>query len=183
MRELNEELPVAAMAAFLGVAVLLAPLWYFPMLRSPLTELLTFHLLFCLLALLPLSRFWLPEFLREMTFWILNAGLSIYHRLERLNRWCRRQGLGLLTIPIELAFFWGTSISRWLQNSVLVPLYKLLGWLFSKKRLGVARKKQRYYAGLAAWYIEELLAKRSAEFSLEQLRQLDYLCRELRDVE
>ena len=182
-RELADEVPVVAVAAFWGVGFLSVPLYYyFPEAGFSLAVGLAVLGIFCTLTLLPLARFWLPSSLWEVAFRIENVSLAVYNGLISVHNWLARHGLGGFAWLLGLALFTPIRMARLIQNYLLAPPYRLVGWLFRNRRLGIVRKTQRYYAGLAGWYVEELLAGVPRAMSEEQLYHLSRLYAELRDA-
>ncbi|GAB6044344.1 hypothetical protein JCM17961_50320 [Endothiovibrio diazotrophicus] len=147
--------------------------YYFPEARFSLAVGVAVLGIFCTLTFLPLSRFWLPSSLWEVAFRVEGDGLRVYN-------WLARNGLGGFAWLLGLALFTPLRVTRVIQNYLLAPLYRGAGWLFRNGRLGVVRKRQRYYAGLASWYVEELLAGDPAAMSAERLHHLSHLHAELR---
>ena len=128
----------------------------------------------CVIAFLPLSRFWLPYKVGDVIFRLVDFGLGV-------NQFFVEKGLhnnifiGLIIgIPIILA-----QIFKWL---VLFPLYKLVSIFLGDRRIGVVKKKTKYYAGLASWYIEDIMQSDPKQFSSEQLFDLSYIYGELKDA-
>ncbi|MCB0539229.1 MAG: hypothetical protein KDE33_17065 [Bacteroidetes bacterium] len=132
------------------------------------------YAIFCLLAFLPLSRFWLPEKLQSTMHWFVNFGIGIYN-------WMSEAFPSSLGVQLFLRFV--KLIAQLLKYIVLFPLYEIAKLTVGNKIVGVVKKKVDYYANAADWYIEDLIQKKPIEMQEQELYDLSYLYSELTDVQ
>lgn len=128
----------------------------------------------CLITILPLSRFWLPNGLDEFILNLVNAGALLHHGAEKI---------GLTKIGFfQLLFGIPALLGRLTQWIILYPLYVLVGEFAGEKSIGKIYRLNVYYAGLASWHIEELINKAPAQMTEEELYHLAHAYAELKDV-
>lgn len=127
----------------------------------------------CILGLLPLSRFWLPQSVSRVMVGMINFGMGIYHWYEDelSEKWYFQL---LFNIPILVA--------KTAEYVILYPVYELAKVFFGDHIVRRIVKKQNYYAGGADWYIESLIQKDPEEMTKDELYHLSYMHREFSDV-
>lgn len=128
----------------------------------------------CLLGLLPLSRFWLPQHLQEIMLWFINFGLGVYNWAERESSTAAWWVQLLVAIPNLFALA--------IKYIILFPLTEIAKAIVQDKIVGVVKENVNYYADMAEWYIKDLLNKNPSEMSPDELFHLSYLYSELSDV-
>lgn len=128
----------------------------------------------CLLGILPLSRFWLPEQLQTIMLWFINFGLGVYNWAERESTTAALWVQILVAIPNLFALA--------IKYIILFPLTEIAKAIVQDKVVGVVKENVNYYADIAEWYISDLLNKNPNEMSRDELFHLSYLYTELSDV-
>lgn len=129
----------------------------------------------CILGLLPLSRFWLPDKVQDPMLRLINFGLGIYNWVFRKSTTGSVWVQLLVNIPTILA-----QGVKWI---ILFPLVEISKAIVKDKVVGVVKEKVNYYAGGAQWYIEELINKSPMSLSEEELFDLSFLYGEFRSFE
>lgn len=186
MDDLKEDVPVLAVSALVNgwVLLLIATIATLPV--AALGEavwsaaivivmvLWALQAFSCVITFLPLSRFWLPEPVSQWVSRFVDAGLYVNRYVAEHNLDQHLAIALLVGIPIRIA-----QAVKWL---VLLPLYKLSGVLLGDRRMGTIRHHVRYYAGLAEWYVDELLRAEPSAMDREQLFHLSHLYAELKDA-
>lgn len=129
----------------------------------------------CFLIFLPMSRFWLPEPISNAALFGVNLGLGIRdfiakRELHEKHSWIGVP-LGLLSL-LASGLFW----------VVIAPLYLLAAALLGDRGFKDAKATTRYFAGLADWYIENLMSKNPAEMTDDELFDLSGIWGELKDA-
>jgi hypothetical protein len=130
----------------------------------------------CVVAILPLSRFWLPSWLVDVVGGFVNLGTLGARFL-----------IGLTGIPFLgwiIAFYvWGyiilASIAQFL---IFKPVYFIAGLFFGDKKYPDVKESRKFYGGLWEKYIEYLLAKDAESLEDDELFDLAHIYTELRDV-
>ena len=128
----------------------------------------------CILGLLPLSRFWLPETIQNIMLWLINFGLSIFNWAESEGQTAAWWIQLLIAIPVLFALA--------IKYIILFPLYEIAKLFVGDKILGIVKKNVNYYADAADWYVEELINKNPNDMTSDELFHLSYLNTELSDV-
>ena len=147
----------AVIAAFLG-----------PLFQSIVSIVWIAFALSCLLGFLPLSRFWMPEQLRNIVFKFIDFGLSAHYTLSDSYHWVEQLISGLIQL-----------FSTLVKYIILFPLYEIAKILVKEKRVGIVRKKVSYFGGVAEWYIEDLLKKDRQDFTEQELYDFSSLYNKL----
>lgn len=129
------------------------------------------HMIFCLLGFLPLSRLWLPNFLVSIMIWFINFGFNVY--LYLVSKEESNVVKILLTIPYWLALA--------IKYLILFPINLIAKIIVGDKIVGVVKEKVSYFAGLAEWYIDELIVKDYNVMKEEELFDLSYLYKEFKE--
>lgn len=147
----------AVIAAFLG-----------PLFQSIVSIVWIAFALSCLLGFLPLSRFWMPEQLRNIVFKFIDFGLSAHYTLSNGYHWVEQLISGLIQL-----------FSTLVKYIILFPLYEAAKILVKERRVGIVRKKVSYFGGVAEWYIEDLLKKDRQDFTEQELYDFSSLYNKL----
>jgi len=134
-----------------------------------------FQGLSCVVGLLPLSRFWLPESLQNIMLWFINFGLKIYNWAEYESQVAAWWVQLLVAIPNLFALA--------IKYVILFPLYEIAKAIVNDKVVGVVKKSVNYYAGAAEWYVDDLISKKAKEMTTDELFHLSHLYAELGDIE
>ncbi len=136
----------------------------------------TVFVLACVVAAMPLSRFWMPETMTTIVLGFVNIGLKIFRTAAPDPQGDTQPGVrGFITgLPVLVA-----KLVKWL---LIWPLSKLAKLLVGDKAVGVVWKTQNYYAGAADWYIDELLSKSQVDLDNDELFHLSHLYSELADA-
>lgn len=125
----------------------------------------------CILIFLPLSRFWLGKTAPFFT-WFVDVGLKVgYHAIEFVGH--------ILFFQIV---FWIPRIFARLMYFIMYPLYFLAIAIVGEMVVGQVKRKNKFYAGVADWYIEDLLNKKTEELKEDELYHLAHLYNELLEV-
>lgn len=145
-----------------------------PMIGSLIGIFGIFQAISCLLGLMPLSRFWLPNQIQEVMIWFINFGLGVYNWAERESSSAAWWVQLLVAIPnlFALAF----------KYIILFPLTEIAKAIVQDRVVGVVKENVNYYADVAEWYIQELLHKNPNDMSRDELLHLSYLYSELSDA-
>lgn len=161
-----------------GIVGFIIPVFVGALIAPPLGVLLIViwgvQALACILGFLPLSRFWLPTSIQPHMLKLIDIGLGVYN-------WANRESYGssgwlqfLVQIPVLL--------SSAIKYIILFPLYEIAKLIVGDKRVGVVKKKVNYYAGMADWYVDQLLQMDPQKMNEEQLFDLSYLAKEFKDL-
>jgi hypothetical protein len=130
----------------------------------------------CVVGFLPLSGFWLPPKVGGFITFFINVGIFFQSILIKSMERC--SCLLVIAVPTIITSLFA-HLTKWI---VLYPIYGLVGLIVGEHRIGKTQRRIRYYAGLADWYIEELINGNPSEFSTKQLFDLSHLYSELKDV-
>ena len=106
------------------------------------------YAIFCFLAFIPLSRFWMSEKLLPVMYWFIEFGIGIYNWMSQT--FPRSLAIQLFLRIIKL-------FAQLVKYLVLFPLYELAKLAVGTKVVGIVKEKANYYANAADWYIEDLL--------------------------
>lgn len=184
MQDLRDNMPVICIVSLLSGAVfflIIATILAFftdenLFVMSSIYGIWGIQALSCVVGFLPLSRFWLPIKVSNFIAFFINLG--IFFQLGILKLTPRCGCLLAIAIPV-LVIIYLAQIIKWV---ILFPLYGVSGLILGDYRIGRIQEKRRYYAGLADWYIEELINGIPGKFTTEQLFDLSHLYSELKDV-
>ena len=158
----------------LGILTALAGL-VSPILGSLVGLIWLAQLIFCVLGVLPLSRFWLPEQAQDVMVRLVNFGLGAYH-------WAESRAEESASVWVLLLVRGPVLLAKAAKYVVLLPAYELAKVFVGDRVVGVVTTDVSYFAEAAEWYIEELLGKDPQEMVDEELYHLSYLYRELGQV-
>lgn len=153
---------------------------FFPVLETLVTIGLFTHIIFCLLGILPLSRFWLPEIISSIMVSFINYGLYFYRKsvnmaddlMENEKGGCVFSILVMITVLLAKA----------VRFLVIWPVYMTIKIFVGNRVVGVVKQKVNYYANLAEWYIQDLINKKPSEMSEEELFHLSYFYGQLKQM-
>ena len=146
-----------------------------PVLGNIIGIVLIIQALSCFLGFLPLSRFWLPQVVRDFVIRFINFGLGIYNWAEVQGQTSSKSWVVLLIrIPVLFA--------KLVKYIILFPLYELAKVFVGDKIVGVVKQNVNYYADAAEWYIDELITMNPNEMTSDELFHLSYLNTELGNV-
>jgi hypothetical protein len=175
-RDFKEDLVIPSIISFIfGPLALIIPIFIAALINEVLgivaVTFLGIHLIFCLLGFLPLSRFWLPDFFVPIMLWFIDFGVGFYFKLSDRedNNWVKF----FLAIPYWLALA--------VKYLVLFPINGIAKLIIGNKVVGVVKENISYYAGLADWYIKEIISKDHNQMNEEELFDLSYLYKEFKD--
>ena len=150
-----------------GIATLISPIF-----GAIVGIVLIVQSLSCIMGLLPLSRFWLPDILNNIMIVFINFGLGVYHWAERQVQNSGNVWVGLLVrLPVLFA--------KLVKYLVLFPLYEIAKLIIGGKVVGVVKQQVNYYADCAEWYIDDLLVKNPSDMTDDELFHLSYIYSEL----
>jgi hypothetical protein len=127
----------------------------------------------CLLAMLPLSRIWLPQKVLPVIEWFVVLGLKVHDVFVDFHAFFGYKNIGLWIVR---------GFARFVKYIILWPLYEIAKLIVGNKVVGVIRKDIDYYADVADWYVEDLLQKDPAQMSRQELFDLSHLYSELLEV-
>jgi hypothetical protein len=183
-QDLRDNVPVICIVSLLSGAIfflIIMTLLAFltdesPFVMSSVYGIWGIQALSCVVGFLPLSRFWLPIKVSNFIAFFINLGIFFQLGVAKLTPRCGC--LLMIAIPMLITIYLA-YIVKWV---VLLPLYGLSGFILGDHRIGKIEKKKRYYAGLADWYIEELINGNPGKFTAQQLFDLSHLYSELKDV-
>ena len=185
--DLADRLPLVCMISFVfffftAIAAMIAGMIIFAIAKIDPSALATVvglaiiaQLLACFLIFLPMSRFWLPEPIANAALFAVNIGLGIRDFIVE-REWHEKHSwigipLGLLSF-IALGLFW----------VIIAPIYLLAAALLGDRGFKDTKAATRFYAGLAEWYIEQLMTEDPASMSDEELFDLSHVWGELKDA-
>lgn len=129
------------------------------------------QILACVLGMLPLSRYWLNERVQEAMLWFVNFGLRIFYWTERRVRTDPWWAQLIVALPVLTALI--------LKNLLLRPMVFVAKIVAKDRMVGVVVKDVSYYAGLADWYVEQLLTKSVDKMTEEELFHLSHFYSEM----
>lgn len=132
------------------------------------------HMLSCVVSFLPLVRFWLPEQVIEFFLKFVNYGLKIYYSVFRMTE----NGNVFLHLLVVLPELFAKAV----KYIILFPLYEIAKLIVKDKVVGVVKDKVNYYAGVAEWYVDELINKKPNNMTAEELYHLSYMYSEFMGV-
>jgi hypothetical protein len=174
-QDFKEDLVIPSLISFIfGPLALIIPIIIAAVINEVLgiiaVSFLGIHLIFCLLGFLPISRFWLPDFLVPIMLWFIDFGVGFYFKLSDRedNNWAKF----FLAIPYWLALA--------VKYLVLFPINEIAKLFIGDKTVGVVKERANYYAGLADWYIDEITTKNHQEMNEQELFDLSYLYKEFK---
>ena len=132
------------------------------------------QVLSCVFAFLPLSRFWLPESVAYFMVGEVNYGLGIYNWANQESQFANFLVKLFVQLPV---------LAAWLiKYIILLPLYELAKVLVGDRIVGIVRQNLFYYAGVADWYVLEILNKPEQDLTSDDLFALSHLYTEIKDV-
>lgn len=175
-QDFKEDLIIPSIISFIfGPLALIIPIIIATIINEVLgiivASFLGIHLIFSLLGFLPLSRFWLPDFLVPIMLWFIDFGVGFYFKLsdKEDNDWVKF----FLAIPYWLALA--------VKYLVLYPLNGIAKLFIGGKTVGIVKEIVNYYGGFADWYIDEIITKNHQEMNEQELFDLSYLYGEFKD--
>jgi hypothetical protein len=127
-----------------------------------------FHTILCIIGLLPLSRFWVPQFINNWVWFFIAKSISLSSFISYIP---------IMNLYPPLAYIAAVII----KYILIKPLYLLVALLFDKQKTG-STKKETYYAGFSEWYIEQLLTKNINQLTSDELMHVAHLYKELKDA-
>lgn len=133
------------------------------------------HIIFCILGILPLSRFWLPTKVSVIMLKFINFGYAIFE-------WADYQSKESGKWYFQLFVFTPVLFAGAFKYIILFPLYEIAKLFMKDRIVGVVKQRVKYYSDAAEWYIEDLLKKPVAQMSDEELDHLFYLYDDLKSV-
>ena len=133
------------------------------------------------IAILPLSRFWLPVMIGNLSLQAVNNGLSFYQWWFASNTSTSSSGC-FLTLPISLMIIAVRLTAESIKWLILVPAFMVTGMILGEKRLGVVKHNETYFAGVASWYANKLIDSQVDTLNADDLQALSYLYSEYREV-
>lgn len=139
----------------------------------------------CLIAMLPLARIWLPKFLYIIVYSVVDFGIynfNFYNNFFMIlsSTWRHKKtGISslfwiLLNIPVFL--------SKVISFVLIYPVYFVAGEIFKNKKIFKVEGQVNYYAGLAEWYIDNLLSKNIKDMTEDEFFSLSHAYNELTTV-
>jgi len=134
------------------------------------------HSASCFLAIIPLSRFWLPEWAQSIMLRFVNFGVLFYNSIAQ------RAAGKEISIWVWLIFNFPEYLARFVRYIIIFPLYTVAKHFVGDKIVGVVKQNTIYYAGAPEWYIETLIEKSPNDMSDDELYDLSYLNTELGSV-
>jgi len=175
-KDFKEDLVIPAILSFVfGPLALIIPVIIAAIINQVLGSIvmifILLHMIFCLLGFLPLSRLWLPNILVSIMIWFINFGFNVYLYLVS------KEENTVVTILLLIPYWLALAI----KYLVLFPINLIAKIIIGDKIVGVVKEKVNYYAGLADWYISELIAKDYNQMNEEELFDLSYLYKEFKE--
>ncbi|MGF1451273.1 MAG: hypothetical protein ACFB21_04250 [Opitutales bacterium] len=185
-QELSEDIPMVAMIALSYAMTFLVGLCFVPVMIAlsvpgfGFWEILAIligaapavYLLAGFIALLPMSRLWLPQRFTNVVSALIEQILEIHQEIVEYCDNRHNAGLAfLISTPLWIA--------RNLQRLVFFPIYTLAGACFSEQRLGRIVSREPRYAGIFESYAEILLSSDPATLDSDDLQNLAHLYNEL----
>ena len=129
----------------------------------------------CVLGFSPLSRFWMPDSLKNIVAKLIDVGLGIYN-------WADSKAQSSSNILIHFLVRLPALIAKLVKYIILFPLYEIAKAVVGDKVVGVVKQDVNYYADMADWYIEEIMNNNPLEMESDDLFNLSYLYSELLDI-
>jgi len=129
----------------------------------------------CILGMLPLSRFWLPQSIQDIMFKLINIGLKVFY-------WAEQKGLESEGPWVSLLVMIPVLFAKLVKYVILLPIYEMAKIVVRDKVTGVVKRNVNYYANAADWYIEELMNKKPLAMNKDELFHLSIIYNELSDV-
>lgn len=175
--EWQDDVIVAAVIA-LGYGVILAPFaaaMAVPILNilAPLALLpIIAYFVACILALLPMSRMWLYDWLVTYMLWCVNAGC-------RLHRFVMRHTTDSDLLLWRILAYIPAVVAQIAKYVVAWPVYQIVKVIWGGRSIGVVRRTINYYAGFADWYVDDLIRRDAAKMNHEELMDLMRMHKEL----
>jgi len=185
-QDLQDDMPFFSISSFFSGWVLVGFLTLIPLFALPkdsssqkivlatLICLWIVQAVACILGLLPLSRFWLPQKISDGVIYLINVGI-------RFLAFADQTGLNRIWI-IGLYFSLPVIFARVVQAIIITPLYWIVSLIIGNRTFGKIEQRGKYYAGLADWFIEQLIHGNPANFNKDELFALSHAYAELKDI-
>lgn len=125
----------------------------------------------CIIIFLPLSRIWLGRSVQFFT-WFVKIGLTIGDHVNEF----------LGNIPWIQIVFGIPRIFASLLYFIMYPLYFLAIAIIGDRVVGKITRKNKFYAGIQDWYIEDLLNRKIDNLDDNELNHIAHLYNELLEV-
>jgi len=165
--DIKDDIPALSVTSmfygFYAFLVFLIPVLLIPYLAFLTVPVLLIHLLLCTLLFLPLSRIWLPVWLGDLAIKSCNIGLKIgTFVFDKLG------GLRIFRVLINWPFYFAKGMTL----LIIMPIYELTGYLLREKKIGLKKRRERYFGDYPEFYVENLLKKDISELSWQELKYL-----------
>ncbi len=131
------------------------------------------HVFSCFVAVLPISRYWLHPFIYSFIYFFVNTSYNFFLICAPYIRLGSPLGIFITIISI---------LTKIVTFIILRPIYFIIGESIGGYTVGKLYRKGIYYAGLADWYIEEILKADTSEMDSDTLNHLAHFFGEMKEI-
>ncbi len=131
------------------------------------------HIFSCFIVALPISRFWLPSSIFSFVSIFVNISHNFFVICAPYIRIGSPLGIFIIILTVLINVF---------TFLILRPIYFIIGEIIGEYTVGKLYRKGVFYAGLADWYIEELLNTDVSKMDSTALRHLGELYGEMKEM-